>query len=289
MASRRFREACPMFAESQRLDPGGGTLLNLAVCHEGDGKTATAWSEFNQALSLAIKDGRKDREQLARQRLTFLEPELSHLTIVVPPESQVNGITVALDGVAVGSAAWGVPATVDPGTHRVQASAPLHENWSVLVIIGESADAKRIQVPPLTPDTGAAPAVSAQPSSTPTTAPDAKMTAHTTVASKSAARYIVGGLGVAALIGSAVTGIMALHDHSVVNDNCLPDRQYCSDPNGVSAASDGKTWAWVSTGALAAGLAGVAAFLLWPRDTVPITVGAAPWPGGGSLVVGGVY
>src|SRR5262245_60063855 len=73
MDEQRYAEACRKFEDSQRLDPGGGTLLNLAVCHEQVGRAATALAEFKQALETAKRDGRDRRVQLAEEHIAALE------------------------------------------------------------------------------------------------------------------------------------------------------------------------------------------------------------------------
>src|SRR5438445_6331746 len=75
MKAGKYAEACPKLTESQRLDPAAGTMVALALCHESEGKTASAWAEFGEVLSDARRDKRADREQAAQQHLKVLEPK----------------------------------------------------------------------------------------------------------------------------------------------------------------------------------------------------------------------
>ena len=97
LEAKRYPEACTKFAESQRLDPGGGTLLNLAVCHELEGKTSTAWSEFRDALGQAVKDERKDREDIARAHIVDLAPRLMRVVVHVPEAVAARDPEISLD------------------------------------------------------------------------------------------------------------------------------------------------------------------------------------------------
>src|SRR5262249_9360049 len=77
-----YAASCSKLAESFRLAPATGTLLAPAMCHEAQGRIATAWGEYTDAAARARTEGRSDREQGALQRAAQLEAKLSTLNIV---------------------------------------------------------------------------------------------------------------------------------------------------------------------------------------------------------------
>ena len=149
MAAQKLDEACPKLQESQRLDPSGGTLLNLALCHEQQGRFASSWSEFNEAVAVARRDGRRDREQEALTHARALEPRLSRLTIVVPAGTQVEGLRIERDGREIGRGAWSTAMPIDGGEHVIRATATGRDPFVTTVAVGKESDAKTVEIPVL--------------------------------------------------------------------------------------------------------------------------------------------
>ena len=139
MAEGHYADACPKFEASQKLDPGLGTLLNLADCYEKIGKTASAWAQYREAIPLARAAGSNEREDLATERSKALESRLSTLTIRAMSSSDGTALAVRCDGVSVDAATLSTPIPVDPGKHEVTASAPGHKPWSTTVEVGDAA------------------------------------------------------------------------------------------------------------------------------------------------------
>src|SRR5690349_2377840 len=81
MANGDIHGACRKFEASERIEPKIGTLLNLATCHELEGRTATAWAEFNEAIPRAVRADQPDRAQIARDHAAALEKRLSRLQL----------------------------------------------------------------------------------------------------------------------------------------------------------------------------------------------------------------
>jgi hypothetical protein len=72
MAEHKYADACPKLAESQRLAPSGGTLLNLADCYEHTGQTASAWVSWKDVAARASAAGKADVEKRALARAAAL-------------------------------------------------------------------------------------------------------------------------------------------------------------------------------------------------------------------------
>ena len=120
--AKRFDDACPKLAESQKQEPGAGTLLALALCHEGQGKTATAWNELNEAAALGKRVGRNDLAGAAQKRANAMEPLLSRIVVHVP-QAEDGEYQVKCDGEPLDAKLWDTPIAVDPGEHHVDVSA----------------------------------------------------------------------------------------------------------------------------------------------------------------------
>jgi len=117
--AKKYDEACPKLAESQRLEPGAGTLVALALCHEGQGKTATAHDELRQAADLGRKNGRADLAGAAEKRATAMEPKLSKVVVRQPKGEHYD---IALDGNRLTPERADAPFAVDPGDHKIEAT-----------------------------------------------------------------------------------------------------------------------------------------------------------------------
>jgi hypothetical protein len=169
MAAGKYAEACPKLEESQRLAPGIGTQFNLATCYESLGKTASAWSLYLEVAGASKAANQLDREKVARQAAAALEPKLSRLTITVS-KSAPPDIEVKRDGAAVGKAQWGTAIPVDPGEHKIAATAPGKKPWESTITVDKQGT-KTVEVPALEAGAGAGPVAGAPPAYYPPTAP----------------------------------------------------------------------------------------------------------------------
>ena len=210
-----FARACPKFKQSNDLDPGGGTLLNLAECYEKQGKFASAWSTFKEALTVARRDGRSERVEYAKKHLAVVEPKLSKITIEVPSESNESGLTVTLDGAELGAAAWGVGMPVDPGSHRIAASAPNKAPFEQSVEIESGSTTLKIPKLEDANDTPPPRAVDTDTEKKPVTDEATPSNGRRT------AGFVIGGVGVVALGVGGFFGLRAFSKWGDRNDNCV--------------------------------------------------------------------
>jgi hypothetical protein len=148
MQAKRWAEACPKLEASLKLDPGIGTSLRLGFCYEQLGRTASAWSAYNDAEAMARKAGDKRADEAARHAKE-VEHLLSRLQLDVAPENRGGGVEIRRDGKTIDPAAWASAIPIDPGTHVIEASGPGRQPWKMTVTIETKAGTTTIRIPVL--------------------------------------------------------------------------------------------------------------------------------------------
>jgi hypothetical protein len=304
MDENQFAQACPKFVESNKQDPSPGTLLNLGKCYEALGKTASAWAEYTEAVTLARTLGRAQQEQEARDRADALEPKLSKLRIDPPPEP-IDGLEVKRGGVVMGPGSLGVELPVDPGEYSIEASAPGRSTWTGSVKIGKDGDKQTIAIPALeaAPGQGTPPPVGPTPagaSPAPPASGQADLTADSGGGSKRTLGYVLGGVGIASLGVGTLFGVLAAQQASDAEDDpaLCPDK-LCSK-EGRKEIDSAKTKALISTIGFGVGVAALAAgvtlVLTTPderttRRSAPLSarIVSSVGPDGGFVGLSGVF
>jgi serine/threonine-protein kinase len=281
MAAGRVNEACPKFAEAQRLYPTAGTLLNLGDCFERSTptRTASAWGAFRQAEVAARNAGDAERQAEASRRALVLEPSLSKVTLDVPPPARAPGLEVKWDGNIVGEGMWGTAVPVDAGEHALEASAPGKRSWSRKLFVQPSGGTVSVPIPELPPAPIAA---------VPAPMPGAPQAGWSTQ------RYVglgLGVVGVAGVVVGAIFGTKAAGKNTDSLPHCLPSDITRCDATGVGLRNDAFSAATVSTVAMLVGgaalVGGTITFLTAPSGTAKIqpVVGA----GFGGLTLRGTW
>lgn len=228
-----FDAACPKFAESERIDPSNGTLLNLVLCEERLGKVATAWLHARELLD-RLPDG-DDRRPIAERKLAALSARVPRLTVRLAPTA-ASETHVSLDDVPLATTSLGIPVPVDPGTHRIVVTGADGVGRSAQVTVTEARDIDWVAEPPQTEPSRSVD----RPASNPLPPPGRPAEK----AQSSGVPRWVGwtgiGVGVAGLAAGALLGVLAFDRRATVNEVC-PAKQ-CRDNSGLNTANEGQAF-----------------------------------------------
>jgi hypothetical protein len=262
LLQNRYEVACPRLAESQRLDPKVGTLINLARCEEATDKRASAMRHWDDAVKLAHANG-DAREQFVSEQRDTVARSVPRLAVKLAP-----GVTpdtrVKIDGVEVAPADLGTMLPVDAGAHVIIASTSAGDRSYPVTLVDEDVSTVTIDPHAAAPTVESVDAPSREaPQPSPSPGSTQRLLA-----------YAAGGAAVFALgLGTAwgMQAISARNDTRCNNGVC--------DPLGAEAQREGldagnrSTVAFIVGGVLVAG--GVALWLTAPRAKT----GVAAWVG----------
>ncbi|HEX3345146.1 MAG TPA: hypothetical protein VHS09_11270 [Polyangiaceae bacterium] len=282
------RAARQLFADAEKDEDGGrwadalgklrrvaqvkltaGIHYHVAMCEEHLGQLAAALDDYTAAEGQARAENAQDVLRLVGKRIADLAPRVPRLTIrLVPP---VADATVSLDGAKLLPALFGTALPVDPGEHRVEATAPNRPAASRALTMHErdvtAIDLALPEPPPTPPPPLASPAGEPAPHATPAVeGPPSEASAPSAPSSRTGA--ILATAGATVLAGAGVAAfIVAGNAHTQAVAQCA---EVVS--GSLDACSSQKSWvrAWDFTAGgawLGAAAAGALAIVLWVQPS----------------------
>jgi tetratricopeptide (TPR) repeat protein len=256
MAEKRYADACGAFEDSNKLDPGIGTQLNIARCYEEWGKLGRAYHAYLDAEKMAI-DAKDPRAPKIRDLVVELEPNVPKLTIRVPSGAPAD-LEVTLDGHPVEK--LGEAMIVDPGPHTIEWSHGGAKKTKTVPIDRGSESEVTLDVP--APATGNVLGGDA-------TGPPADGVAPTPGRTQRMVGIALGGAGIVAIGISSYMTLSARSDYNRALDvHCGGMKNNC-DMTGLEITRDARSTANQATVVFVVGAAlvggGAALYFLAPK------------------------
>lgn len=284
LKAQKVSEACRLFERSQQLEPALGTLLNLGICLETEGRLASAYVRLNEAVAWAGRTKEVAREEMVRAHLKAIRPRLAFIT--VKAERAVPNMVLSLAGLDLPLGGGSQTLPVDPGAVSLAVSAPGFVGWSTQVTAPGEGQTLQVTVPALVSEAVPVAAVAPKPVFE---TPRELLAAKTEVTQPSSKAPAVVGV----VLGSAVliTGIVGLGWSYSTNAALIaqqPGGPNASSPTVSREQFETLKWvypaSWAAVGVGAVSVAVSAYFLARPAS---MTVSFAPLPGGGAVSLQG--
>ena len=131
LAAGRLTHAREKLEASIRNDPTPAALLALSACQERLGLTASAWGDLQRAAREARLRGDMATAADADKRALAIVPRLSKVKVVAPRGAP--DLEISLDGQPFPEEAWNTEVPLDPGEHKLDASAPSGKRLAITI------------------------------------------------------------------------------------------------------------------------------------------------------------
>jgi len=231
--------ALALLKEVAAVKPTPQVRFNIALCEERLGRLVAALGDYELAASDAQAEKADQVAQEVDARLEALKARVPR--VVVQRGEGADSATISLDGVSLGDSVLNIPLPADPGPHVIEAKAlgfrpfkqafRVAEQQTATILVKLEPEPVAVLPPPLPP-------------------------IHQTSPNVRTIGLVVGGVGVASLIGS---GAFFYLRQSTINDldkKCGADRQACPD-SARSTVDRGKLYTTLADVTLAVGAVGL--------------------------------
>jgi hypothetical protein len=283
----KYEQAAVAFARAYELKPTYKLRYNIGQVENELGHYANALD----AYTLYLAEGGAEIERSRQDQVTAEIARLRTLVGMIEITGAPKGATIFVDDRRSGTTPISGPLFVDLGEHSVVVKQGATELYREVVKV---AGGQRVPLKVESTTAGATPVAAAEQvdESKPT---EARVVGATEPRPRRLWTWVVGGVGVAAAVGAAITGGLTMSKADDIKSNCEGDvcpTKYQSDADAAKTLGNA-TNALIAVAAVGVA-AGVVLFFVEPKmnrgeDAVEIAPVAAPTADGGALAIVGRF